>query len=367
MAPFGAYLDNATLFKVDYKLNYKVVTNTANGGNKEYVLYQCGTPIPVKNAATIATTPLAFIELLGRRSALRAVDTESLIISPCVQYDLEQKKIVPLEDKNLTLRAEQFLAADVVFSTFGAEPGTANKTVVTSEVSDPGPLNLEFYSTFFNLEAPAQELTASINNNYNCFKSAASKSTAKPVIAWTQYTAPSVYNNNTASWSLSGADYKRILSTDAGATFFNGTSKSSFASADEFAAAVASVDVLIDETLNGADMAGFLQNYKLTAESDLKFIKNKAVFRQDGAVNPNDGRDWFASAVVMNDAVLQDIVRAMHPEELPSDVQFNWIRNIANGEAKKVLTSADCKATDSNKPVMDRAIVCKDMKAGGGS
>lgn len=178
---------------------------------------------------------------------------------------------------------------------------------------------------------------------------------------------PSVYNNNTASWSLSGADYKRILSTDAGATFFNGTSKSSFTSADEFAAAVASVDVLIDETLNGADMAGFLQNYKLTAESDLKFIKNKAVFRQDGAVNPNDGRDWFASAVVMNDAVLQDVVRAVHPEVLPSDVQFNWIRNIAKGEAKKVLTSADCKATDSNKPVMDRAIVCKDMKAGGGS
>ncbi|KAG0091385.1 hypothetical protein BGZ92_000788 [Podila epicladia] len=378
-------VDNAALFKVDYKLNYKVVTNTANGGNKEYVLYQCGTPIPdrnlfrnttvfveipVKNAATIATTPLAFIELLGRRSVLRAVDTESLITSPCVQYDLEQKKIVPLEDKNLTLRAEQFLAADVVFSTFGSEPGTANKTVVTSEVSDPGPLNraewLEFYSTFFNLEAPAQELTASINNNYNCFKSAATtKTTTKPVIAWAQYMAPSAYNN-TASWSLSGADYKRILSTDAGATFFNGTSKSSFSSADEFAAAVASVDILIDETLNGADMAGFLQNYKLTADSDLKFVKNKAVFRQDGAVNPNDGRDWFASAVVMNDAVLQDVVRAVHPEVLPADVQFNWIRNVAKGETKKVLTSADCKATDSNKPVMDRAIVCKDMKAGGG-
>lgn len=150
-------VDNAALFKVDYKLNYKVVTNTANGGNKEYVLYQCGTPmpdrtrfsnttvfveIPVKNAATIATTSLAYIELLGRRSALRAVDTENLITSPCIQYDLEQKKIVPLEDKNLTLRAEQFRAADVVFSTFGSEPGTENKTVITSEVSDPGPLNV---------------------------------------------------------------------------------------------------------------------------------------------------------------------------------------------------------------------------------
>ncbi|KAF8978509.1 hypothetical protein BGZ52_005957 [Haplosporangium bisporale] len=377
-------VDNAALFKVDYKLNYKVVTNTANGGNKEYVLYQCGTPmpdralfrnttvfveIPVKNAATIATTPLAFIELLGRRSALRAVDTENLITSPCVQYDLEQKKIVPLEDKNLTLRAEQFRAADVIFSTFGSEPGTENKTVVTSEVSDPGPLNraewLEFYSTFFNLEGPAQELTASINNNYNCFKAAAATAATKPVIAWTSYAAPSQFNNNTASWSFSGADYKRILSTDAGASFFNGTTSSIFTSAAEFAAALTTVDVLIDETFTGADMTAFLNNYKLTADADLKFLKNKAVYRQDGSVNPNDGRDWFASAVVMNDAVLQDVIRTVHPEVLPANVPFNWIRNIATGESKKVLTSADCKATDSNKPVMDRAIVCKDMKAGG--
>lgn len=210
-------------------------------------------------------------------------------------------------------------------------------------------------------------MTASINNNYNCFKTAAATVATKPVIAWTSYVAPSQYNNNTASWSFSGADYKRILSIDAGATFFNGTTKAIFTSALEFTAALTTVDVLIDETVSGADMTAFLSNYKLTADADLKFLKNKAVYRQDGSVNPNDGRDWFASAVVMNDAVLQDVVRTVHPEVLPANVPFNWIRNIAKGETKKVLTSADCKATDSNKPVMDRAIVCKDMKAGGGS
>ncbi|KAG0349920.1 hypothetical protein BG005_010557 [Podila minutissima] len=381
--PSKIHVDNGALFSVRYEKNYKVVTNTAPGQNVSYVLTQCGTPapnaslfsnttlffeVPIKNAASIATTAVAYVEMLGRRSALKAVDTEGLVSSPCVQLGLEKGEIKGLEDKNLTLRADQFNAVALVFSTFGSEPGTANKTVVTSEVTDPGPLNraewLEFYSTFFNLEAPAQDLTAAINNNYNCFKSAANAKANKPVVAWASFTAASQFNNNTASWSFSPAPYKRILTQDAGATFFNGTTKASFATAAEFAAAAATVDVLIDETFIGDSWTAFLQNYGLTEASDLKFVKNKAVFRQDGLVNPNDGRDWFASAVAMDDAVLQDVIRAVHPEVLPSKVAYNWIRNVAT-ETKQVLTSANCTQTDANKPVPDRALVCKDIKLDG--
>ncbi|KAG0261365.1 hypothetical protein BG011_001078 [Mortierella polycephala] len=377
-------VDNAALFKVRYEKNYKVVSTTAVGNVKDYVLVQCGTPapeasmftngtvfvtIPVKNAASLATTALAYIEMLGRRSALKLVDTEGLVSSPCVQMGLDSKDIIGLEDKNMTLRAEQFNGADVVFSTFGSEPGTEDKSVITSEVSDPGPLNraewLEFYSTFFNLEEPAQALTASINNNYNCFKAAANAKSNKPLVAWSSYDAPSKYNDNTASWILSGAPYKQILTADAGGEFYNGTTSSTFTSAADFAAALKDVDVIIDETNTGVDMNAFLQNYQLTADADYKFLKNKAVFREDGIVNPNDGRDWFASAVVMNDAVLQDIVRAVHPDVLPADVPYNWIRNIAKDESMKVLTSADCTAPDAAKPLPDRAIVCSTMKAGG--
>ncbi|KAF9378494.1 hypothetical protein CPB97_009524 [Podila verticillata] len=373
-------VDNGALFSVRYEKNYKVVTNTAPGQNVSYVLTQCGTPapnatlfsnttvffqVPVQSVASLATTAVAYVEMLGRRSAIKAVDTEGLVSSPCVQLGLEKGEILGLEDKNLTLRAEQFKAVDLVFSSFGSEPGNANKTVVTSEVSDPGPLNraewLEFYSTFFNLEESAQALTASINNNYNCFKSAANAKTNKPVVAWTSYVAPSQYNNNTASWTFSGAAYKRILTEDAGATFFNGTTSASFATAAEFAAAATTVDVIIDESATGDTWAAVLTNYNLTETSDLKFIKNKAVYREDGLVNPNDGRDWFAGAVAMDDAVLQDVIRTVHPEVLPRNVAYNWIRNAAT-ETKQVLTSANCTQTDANKPVPDRALVCKDMK-----
>ncbi|KAF9115127.1 hypothetical protein BGX27_008832 [Mortierella sp. AM989] len=378
-------VENATLFSVTYKNNYKVVTNSAE--KQSFVLTQCGTPVPdaaqfpnntvfayvpVTNAASLATTAVAYIEMLGKRSAIKAVDTEGLVSSPCVQYGLDKGEIVGLEDKNATLRAQQISSVDVIFSSFKpSDLGIENKTVTTSEVLDPGPLNraewLEFYSTFFNLEDSAQSLTATINNNYNCFSSAANAQTTKPVIAWASYTAPSTFNNNTASWSLSPAAYKKTLSIDAGANFFNGTTSSKFTTAAEFAAAVKDVDVLIDETFIGDDINAFYKNYDLTASSTLKFIQNKAIFRQDGLVNPNNGRDWFAGAVAMNDAVLQDVIRAVHPDILPANVPYNWLRNIAKGETQQVLSSTDCTTPDSNTPIPDRAIECKSMKAGGGS
>jgi hypothetical protein len=135
------------------------VTNTAKGVNKDFVLYQCGTAppattdfangtvfvqVPVKAAASLTTTSVVFIEMLGKRSALKVVDTEGLVSSPCVQLGLEKGEIVGLEDKNLALRAEQFKGADLVFGGSPGENGTETKTVITSEVSDPGPLNVSF-------------------------------------------------------------------------------------------------------------------------------------------------------------------------------------------------------------------------------
>ncbi|KAF9296235.1 hypothetical protein BGZ88_000354 [Linnemannia elongata] len=386
--PDKSQVDGGALFSITYNLNYKVLKNTSL--NTTYILTQCGTPapnatviprtnttifiqIPVTNLASLATTAVSYIEMLGKQAAIKAVDTEGLVSSPCVQAGLEKGTIVGLEDSNNTLRVEQMKKVDVVFSSFGVDPGTENKTVLTSEVEDPSPLNraewLEFYSTFFNAEKVAQTLTASINNNYNCLKSAATtKTTTKPIIAWSLYDAPSSYNNNTASWLLSSAPYKRILSTDAGATFFNGTNSSTFSTPAAFAAAVQSVDILIDESVSGSTYDAFLQNYQLSTTaapgSTLKFIQNKAVFREDGLVNPNDGRDWFGGAVAMDDAVLQDLVRVVHPE-LFKISQYNWIRNIAKNESMQLLTSANCTAADATTPVPDRALSCASLQAGG--
>ncbi|KAG9065373.1 hypothetical protein KI688_002698 [Linnemannia hyalina] len=88
------------------------------------------------------------------------------------------------------------------------------------------------------------------------------------------------------------------------------------------------------------------------------------LFREYGLVNPNDGRNWFGGAVVMDDAVLQDLVRAVHPE-LFKISQYNWIRNTAEDETMQLLTSANRTVTDTTTPVPGRALSCASLQAGG--
>ncbi|GJJ68293.1 hypothetical protein EMPS_00639 [Entomortierella parvispora] len=381
--PVKIQVDTATFFSVKYFNNYKVVKNTDPLVNTTYVLTQCGTPapaasgfsnttvffdIPVTNVAALDTTAVSYLEMLGERVAIKEVDTEGLVSSPCVQLGLEQNEIIGLDDNNATLLAQQLEAVDLIFSSYASTP--ANKTVITSEVEDPGPLNraewLEFYATFFNLEEMAQNLTGSINDNYNCFKKAASAATTKPLVAWTTYNAPSTYNNNTASWTISDAAYKVDFTVDAGGTFFNGTGGVlSFNTSAAFLAAIQDIDIMIDETEEGTTIQDVYTSYGLSASSSLKIVQNKAIFREDGLVNPNDGRDWFAAAVVMDDAVLQDMILAIHPELLPAGTPYNWIRNVAKGQPEQLLSSANCTATNSSMPVPDRAISCLNMKVGG--
>ncbi|KAF9997842.1 hypothetical protein BGZ79_008461 [Entomortierella chlamydospora] len=231
-APDGRRIDDAALFKVEYKGNNKLVTNSAAGVSTIYILTQCGAPppdvllfdntvfvnVPVMNAVSTVTTTVTFIEMLSKRSALKAAYTETLASSPCVQYDLEHHSVMPPENTNRALRAEQFQSVDVIFNSFGAEPDTENKTIIISEVSYRGALNragwLKFYSAFFDLEGFAQNLTAvNINNNYNRFKGAVASSAA----------------------------YKKILSTDAGATFYNGITVSTFSNSADFQATLKNV------------------------------------------------------------------------------------------------------------------------------
>lgn len=55
-----------------------------------------------------------------------------------------------------------------------------------------------------------------MTDNYNRLKAATTNYNKKPVVAWTTYNAPSQYNNNTASYLLSTAQYKTQLTQDAG-------------------------------------------------------------------------------------------------------------------------------------------------------
>ncbi|CAG8617941.1 7009_t:CDS:2 [Ambispora leptoticha] len=366
---------NAIYFTIKYSKNYKLLTNTYTKEN--FALYQCGTPkpattdlpagtkifsVPVKNVAVLDTTSNTYLELLGLRSYITYEDSSSasFVSSPCIQA-LENSTITALSG-NSTQKTQDFQKVDLVIGAYSAD-NTTNNSVSTSAANDPGTLNriewLKFYAVFFNLEAKAENLTAQLDNNYSCLKNLATSkaSSSQPLIAWAAYEAPSQYNNNTASWAITDGIYKKQLTEDAGAKYFNSTTLTFSTSAD-FLKAIENVDILIDETYIAPTYNDVLKNYGISSadNSTYKFVKNKQVYREDGLVNPNDGRDWLESAIVMEDAVLEDVMNVINSNLPVSGYNRIWLRNVATNEPQKVSSAANC--TDSKATITSRAVTC---------
>ncbi|GAM18322.1 hypothetical protein SAMD00019534_014970 [Acytostelium subglobosum LB1] len=374
--PVRTVISNSTLFNVTYTNSYKVVTDTADGTT--YVLYQCGSPkpdaslfaagakffsVPVTKVLTSQTPNNPYLLLLGLQSKIKYVDSAAYICSPCVQMALEKGEILPY---NSSAVPSQMDSVDVAF-TYMKDNKT--NTVMTRESTDPGPLHragwLQFYAFFFNAENVSKTVFGGISDNYHCFANAtritldARRSTMQKV-AWASYSAPSKYNGNKASWTISAAAYKAKITADGGAQLAPALTTSN---SSEFLAALADVDVLIDETYMISNYSHFMSEYRIDPNvTNFKFIKQNRVYRQDGLMNSVGSRDWLESGISYDDAVMQEFVRITYPVVLPTAVKPLWFRNLATGEQPLILTSANC--TNYNDIVhiyKDRVINCAAM------
>ncbi|KAJ2195183.1 hypothetical protein GGH18_001996, partial [Coemansia sp. RSA 530] len=226
------------LFSIEYHDTYKIVNNLST--NNTYALYQCGStkpdiknidafiPIPVSSAAAWSTSAAMFIEALGVQDRVKNLGTAPSIVSACLQELLEDV-IKPFDEGNSTSTDEQEQSNAVVFSMPGGEDTNTTNTVVSTEYLEPSALGrsewIKFFAVFFNAEERANTAFESIESNYDCFTKKAGEEydDLRPVVAWTSYAGPTEYNNNTAYWQISFADYKYDLVRDAGARMLNTT------------------------------------------------------------------------------------------------------------------------------------------------
>ncbi|CAG8553985.1 17019_t:CDS:2, partial [Racocetra fulgida] len=315
-----------------------------------FALVQCGTPVPtglpagtkvfnisLNNVAIMDTSVVPFLEALGLRSHITQLGS-SFVSSPCLQALISNLTII--SSSNMTLKSEQLSKVDAVFdSMFNL---TDPKTIGISAVSDPAPLNraewIKFYSAFFNLEDKANSIYNQISDNYNCLKKLPSSSNP-PTVAWVSYNAPSSFNNNTASWVIADAPYKKILTENAGGIYFN-TTPLMYSTSSSFLSAIANVDILIDESFIARDISEVYSNFNLNSnDAQYKFVKNSAIYREDGVTSPSDGRDWFESAVLFADGVLEDMMNVVNPNLPTKDYKRVWLRNVAKGEPIKTAAS----------------------------
>ena len=314
---------------VSYFPSYKFVVNNLTGGAETYLLYQCGSPIPVPastlgfNASTMvaldasllplysAATKLfsvparrvaiddslgsvgvTYLELLGVRGAIAYADTAYTVASPCTDYlsalQVIEPLVYPAGSYYPTIPAD----ADLVLEGNSASQYPQGVSVAaTSAVDDlVGYASwIQLVGLFFNKEASASLLFNQTAGNIRQLTAAAAQvNGTKRLVAWVSYYG--------GVWTVEDTSYRRALTADAGGLYLPGAT---FTSAAAFKAALASVDALIDESY----LTDFAPNATLVllnlgfnasdmASSAYRFIANSDLWRVDGRQGATGSDDW---------------------------------------------------------------------------
>jgi ABC-type Fe3+-hydroxamate transport system substrate-binding protein len=222
-------------------------------------------------------------KMLADTPSIKFVDSMDLVVSACIAAANATGQCESLSTEPADLQ-QDLDSVDLVFS-FSAQERF--NSVAFSATASPGAVArtswLNYVSLWFNQEAQAAPIAKSIADEYECVAKAASGNSNKPVVAWADYAPPADFNDNAATWSVVSPSYKSAYTKDSGATIL---ANKSFTNNADFVKYISSVDILIDESFLGTEtMAGFLKAYELPETSDLKFVKNKQVYRTDKVQN----------------------------------------------------------------------------------
>ncbi|KAF8060598.1 hypothetical protein HT031_004775 [Scenedesmus sp. PABB004] len=248
----GAQVDFAQDFAVAYHGTYKVVTNKRV--NETYVLYQCGTPNPVRVEATEGLPPgakvfeiplvsvavtdsnaagfLAELGLVDRVAAasqysfnpclqaIHACGAEAVPASAPADYDASPDNDAEHGAAVAAWRAAAGAQDARVDAVFGAEASPNPKSIAVTAFADPGALNraewVKYVALFFNKEVEAEALFSAVARDYDALASAARRAgggegagaARRRTVAWLSKQGDSV--------SVDYSPYKVELMTDAG-------------------------------------------------------------------------------------------------------------------------------------------------------
>ena len=156
---------------------------------------------------------------------------------------------------------------------------------------------------------------------------------------------------------ITNAAYKHYYHRDAGAQLVGSTNTGmKFNTTSGLHAALANVDILIDETYNAGayTFSKFPDDCGLQANSTLKFVQNGAVCRFDRLINANYRLDWFTGALVEANVVMEDLITVLQPGH--SNVHDRtWLQQLST-EGQVIQQSSSC--VDPTLRATPRAHTC---------
>lgn len=327
-------------FLVSYHKHYKVVTvknpweNATE--NLEYVLVQCGTPIPqnypnaiiveipTQRVLAMSTTYLPHLEKLGQLEALIGVSDRRLIYSKVIRQRItdgliqEVGDLEPDVEKILGLKPNVILSYrldDGEGSRFNTLKSLKQTIVLDAAHLESTPLGraewLKFTALLFNKEAEAnQEFTAIAQRYQSLVDKTKSLENLPTVLSGSPFQGV---------WYVpAGNSYVAQFFHDAGADYLWKDSDSRLSLPLDYEAVLKKAKNA-DFWLNPnqawstkSDLMAEDQRYDL-----LKASQTKQIFIANARLNPDGGNDFWESGATNPDLILADLIKIFHPELLP--------------------------------------------------
>jgi iron complex transport system substrate-binding protein len=382
-------------WSVNYFNTYKIVTNIDTA--ETYLLYQCGSvppqaevnsgvhkaviSIPVSNIGVEETPTIPFLEHLGLVNNITAFTSDpSSISSPCFLQSIEKGQVIVLQSMSEfnTFASSGQSSADTLLkleNTIGfTSPFTIdspfNTTVKVSEYAEKTNEAIfewiKFYSTFFNLEAKANEVFNITQERWNCVAQSASRVQSdnpnKPVVLWAYYSdycggwdsgeCPNYYCEFAQRCSAT------LLSSTAGT--FSEKCKAVYLTTDELVALGKDADYWIYPSPDWNTTYYLFKNQLDT----MKSVQNKKVYDYQGlGMNA-----WFEERFAQYYYVLQDFCSVVGTTA--SLAGKNWFRNVLDGS--KIGVVGNCtESSRASSTLPTVGAVCSDLNLtttkGGGS
>ncbi len=339
--PDKVELQEAQGFTVTYHNHYKVVSVHRPWQDAatqfQYVLVQCGTPVPpgfadaqvvtvpVRSVVALSTTHLVPLEQLGVLDTLVGVSDFQTINTPAVIAKIEAQQLTEVS-RNAAINVERILALDPeLVTTFGtgnperdAHPKLMEAglpVAINAEYMESTPLGraewLKFMALFFNQEASATAQFSEIAQQYRALAQQVASVTHRPTVF--------VGFARNGTWHVPGGNsYVARFLADAGADYLWSDDSSAGSRPLSFEQVYARA-AQATYWLNG-DQRWQTQSDVIAADpryGDFLAWQLSNLYSPIARVNEHGGNDYWESGTANPHWVLADLVNIFHPEQLP--------------------------------------------------
>jgi iron complex transport system substrate-binding protein len=341
-------LTHAKGFSLEYHDGYKVLTVSTPWTNSnqsfQYLLVQCGTPIPpgfdqaqvvtipVEKVVVLSTTHIPFFDRLNALNTIQGIRQIQEVSNPKLREKFDRGEVVAVGNStDLDFERIVSLQPDLV-TTFGiANVETSSiqrlqdlglSTAVIAEYLEADPLAqaewIKFIAAFLNREKEANTIFNAIVQDYNQLRSLTQNLDQRPTVL-------TGFDLNGTWYVAGGKSFIAQFIEDAGGTYLwrDNTNTGNLPLDFESVFVKGSqADIWINTNTRWQTVL------EVTQEDDryreFQALKTNRIFNNDAQLNPDGGNDYWESGILNPQVVLADLIKIIHPDRLPDHTLFYY-------------------------------------------